>query len=84
MIYRKSGDAVCECGGCGVECTELFVAYSDRALWVCEDCLREDFVEMFEDWKAEHAVDLDYEESRQDEQNAIDAEEAYRDMRGDD
>lgn len=83
-IYRKGGDVVAECEACGAECTELFFAYSDRALRVCEDCLEEDFKEMFEEWKADHAVDLDYEERRQDEQNVIDTEEAYRDMREDD
>lgn len=84
MIYRKSGDAVCECDGCGKECTELFESFSDPSVWVCEDCLQEDFDEARENWKADHAVDLDYEEKRQDEQNAIDSEEQYRDMRGDD
>lgn len=84
MIYRKCGDAVCECDGCGEECTELFHSFSDPDVWVCEDCLKEDFDEAFENWKVDHLVDLDYEESKQDEQNAIDSEEQYRDMLEDD
>jgi hypothetical protein len=39
---------------------------------------------MFENWKSEHLVNLEAEYEEQDEQAAIDAEEAYRDMREDD
>lgn len=83
MIYKKCGDCVAECDGCGKENDELFVSFSDRDLWVCEQCLKEDFDEAFENWKAEHLVNLDAEYEEQDEQDAIDAEEQYRDMRED-
>lgn len=66
-IYRKCGDLVAECDGCGEECEELFIAYSNKDTWLCEDCLKEDFDEAFENWKVENFVDLEAEEEKQDD-----------------
>lgn len=84
MIYRKNDDVLGECDACGEECAELFESLNDKDVRLCEDCLRDDFAEAFENWKAEHFVDLDFEERRQDEQARIDAEEQNRAMREDD
>lgn len=84
MIHRKNGDVLADCDGCGEECPEVFESFSNPSVWVCEKCLEEDFKEAFENWKAEHFIDLEDEERRQDEQARIEAEEQNRAMREDD
>lgn len=84
MIYKKCGDCVADCDACGKENDELFVSFSDPNLWICEECLQEDFAEAFENWKGEHLVNLDAEYEEQEEQAQIDAAEQYKDMMEDD